>query len=167
MGIKRTTVTNIEQLDDYDDEYVYDVGMTNENHNWFFANNLLAKNTDSIKDSTEIEMENGKVSIGKLFHDSTKSAGDIFHLNDSEYVFPKNMKATTYNNISGENEIMDVDYVYRHKVEKEMFEIEDEDGNKVVVTEDHSVMVERGDVLVEVKPTEIMEDDVLISISNA
>lgn len=44
----RTTCAKIEQLEDFDDEYVYDVGMTNGNHNWFFGNNMLLKNTDSI-----------------------------------------------------------------------------------------------------------------------
>lgn len=31
----------------YDDEYVYDIGMKNGDHNWFFGNNILLKNTDS------------------------------------------------------------------------------------------------------------------------
>lgn len=164
MAIKKTTVTNIEQLDDYQDEYVYDVGMTNHNHNWFFGNRILVKNTDSIPTDTKVRLEHGNVEIGKLFHDSLKSAGDVFHLNDSEYVFPKDMKAITFNNQIGENEVMEIDYVYRHKVEKELFEIEDECGNIVTVTEDHSIMVERDGQLMEMKPLDIMDDDILISL---
>lgn len=31
----------------YHDEYVYDIGMENPDNNWFFANDILVKNTDS------------------------------------------------------------------------------------------------------------------------
>jgi len=59
---------------------------------------------------------------------------------------------------------MSIDYVYRHKVEKEMFEIEDEYGNIVTVTEDHSVMIERDGKFLEIKPTEILDTDLLIGL---
>lgn len=48
MKTFKGTVAKIEQLDDFEDEYVYDVGMRNPEHNWFFGNNILLKNTDSI-----------------------------------------------------------------------------------------------------------------------
>lgn len=159
-----TRVTSIEKLDDFDDEYVYDVGMSNGNHNWFFGNDILVKNTDSVTDDAEVEVNGSNVTIGKLFHDSITTDGDIFHLNDSEYVFPKNVTTVTYDNVSGINREMEIDYVYRHKVEKEMFEVEDEDGNVVVITGDHSIMVERDGTLMEVKPTELLDDDLLIGM---
>ena len=45
-----------------------------------------------------------------------------------------------------------------------MYEIEDSVGNKVIVTEDHSVMVERDGVLIESKPQDLLEDDIILSI---
>ena len=38
-------------------------------------------------------------------------------------------------------------------------------GNIVTVTQDHSVMIERAGILLEVKPADIQETDILISIS--
>lgn len=130
----------------------------------YVGKSIIYGDTDSVNDRTKVELEHDSVEIGKLFHDVVKTEGDIFHLNNSEYVFPDGLNAITYNNHTGQNESMAVDYVYRHKVEKEMFEIEDEYGNIVTVTEDHSIMVERDGKVVEAKPTEILNDDFLISI---
>lgn len=44
-GIKRTKIKSIKKLDNFDDEYVYDIGMKNEDHPWFFANNILVHNS--------------------------------------------------------------------------------------------------------------------------
>lgn len=105
-----------------------------------------------------------RITIGKYFHKTINGSGDIFHINDSEYVFPDSSMTTTYDNHSNTNELMGVDYIYRHKVEKEMFEIEDEDGNIVTVTEDHSVMIERDGKFMEIKPTELIDTDMLIGL---
>jgi intein/homing endonuclease len=56
------------------------------------------------------------------------------------------------------------EYIYRHKVTKDLYEIEDELGNIITVTEDHSVMIERDGKLMDVKPMSILESDILISI---
>ena len=55
--------------------------------------------------------------------------------------------------------------IYRHKTTKRRFKVVLESGKHVIVTEDHSVMVERNGKLIEVKPLEINRDtDVCISI---
>jgi len=120
--------------------------------------------TDSVSEESKIEVNGRTMTIGKFYHESVKGEGDIFHINDSEYVFPDNSTTVSYNQHTDSNEEMSIDYVYRHKVEKVMFEIEDEYGNIVTVTEDHSVMIERDGKFLEIKPTEILDTDLLIGL---
>jgi hypothetical protein len=42
--LELTTISNIEQLDDFDDEYVYDIGVKSDDP-YFFANDLLVHNS--------------------------------------------------------------------------------------------------------------------------
>jgi intein/homing endonuclease len=53
----------------------------------------------------------------------------------------------------------------RHKTKKKIFQIELENGKSVKVTEDHSIMVDRDGFLLEVKPTEIKETDLIICLN--
>ena len=54
----------------------------------------------------------------------------------------------------------------RHKTKKKIYEITLENGKSVKVTQDHSVMVDRDGFLLEVKPTEILESDLIICLSS-
>lgn len=45
--IVRSRIKKVEKLENFDDEYVYDIGMKEKSQQWFFANNLLIHNTDS------------------------------------------------------------------------------------------------------------------------
>lgn len=45
MTIKRSKIKSIKQINNFKDEYVYDIGMKNENHPWFFGNNILLHNS--------------------------------------------------------------------------------------------------------------------------
>jgi len=45
MEVKKAKVKSVKQLDNFDDEYVYDIGMKNEEHPWFFGNNILVHNS--------------------------------------------------------------------------------------------------------------------------
>lgn len=55
--------------------------------------------------------------------------------------------------------------IYRHKTSKNIYEIFTE-TKSVKVTEDHSIMVVRDNKLIEIKPTELTLDDVLIELPN-
>ena len=45
MEIKRVKIKSIKQLDNFNDEYVYDIGMKNETNPWYFGNNILIHNS--------------------------------------------------------------------------------------------------------------------------
>ena len=59
MEIKRTKIKSIKQLDNFTDEYVYDIGMKNESKPWYFGNNILIHNScyfsawPAVKDDVE------------------------------------------------------------------------------------------------------------------
>jgi intein/homing endonuclease len=55
-------------------------------------------------------------------------------------------------------------YVYRHKVRKKKYRITTANGKQVTVTEDHSIMVLKDNVLIEKKPSELTESDVIVTI---
>ena len=56
----------------------------------------------------------------------------------------------------------DIQYIYRHKVNKEQYLIIAETGESVKITKDHSIMVERAGKLIECKPEDLQKDDLLI-----
>lgn len=54
--------------------------------------------------------------------------------------------------------------IYRHKVEKPIYEIELENGKCIKVTSDHSLVVERENKFITIKPEELQDDDIFINI---
>ena len=56
-------VAHVKKIDPAADEYVYDIGMTNEEHPWFFANDILVHNSCyfSAYPPLRKEIESGKI----------------------------------------------------------------------------------------------------------
>ena len=57
-----------------------------------------------------------------------------------------------------------ISYVMRHKTKKKIYLIELENGKSVKVTEDHSIIVDRDGFLLDIKPTEILDTDLIITL---
>ena len=117
--------------------------------------------TDSETADTLHVTNRGVKTIEELFNECEEFWSD----GDKEYGYDPSLMVMTYNNNVQEPYLGHTNYIYRHRVSKNLYEIEDQLGNKIVVTEDHSVMIERNGILVEAKPAEITDDDILISIS--
>jgi len=118
---------------------------------------------DSVVGETIVETNYGPMKIEDLF-EQCRIRWAATHDEERLYSVDKYFKVLTYNPATGENYYSDIDYVYKHDTDKDMYEIEDDYGNKVIVTEDHSIMVERDGELIEVKPIDLMESDKLISL---
>lgn len=117
---------------------------------------------DSVSGDTIISTTLGERTVEELFESCTR-----FWSEDSlskEYGIRDDLKVKTYDPDKQVDYMGDINYIYRHKTRKEKWLIEDEYGNSVYVTGDHSIMVERGNVLVKVKPCDILEDDIIISV---
>lgn len=162
MTTTRTTVASIECLGEITD-YVYDISISDQEH-VFFANNCLVHNTDSCASDTVIRTNWGDLPIESLFHSGTQFWNETTEYGIKEYSTHSDMEVASYDTDSGEAYYDNINYIYRHKVSKERWQIEDENGNTVIVTGDHSVMVERDEKLLEIKPRDMVETDVLISI---
>ena len=121
--------------------------------------------TDSKIGSTEQRvLRNGeeiRETVEELFNNCISYFTD--ERTGKEYGFTKDM-VLGYDDESDSPKYYNINYVYRHKTSKQKWEIEDEDGNIITVTSDHSCMVERNGKLIEVKPSEILEEDILITI---
>lgn len=118
----------------------------------------IYSDTDSCVGDTLISTSLGKIKIEDLFERS----GEIVKNENGSFV--KRLDETIFSKSMNSNfEIQDkkIVYVMKHKVNKRMFKITVNDKS-VIITEDHSVMINRNNTLVSVKPTEILETDELI-----
>lgn len=116
---------------------------------------------DSVTGDTLLKTSFGDIPIEEVFE---SYCNQHYNEGDREYGIDADIKVMSYDDQKGVPYLGSINYVYRHKVSKALYEIEDEHGNVVTVTEDHSIMVERDGELVEVKPTEITEEDTIISL---
>ncbi len=121
---------------------------------------------DSVTGDTLIDLGNGsRVKIEDLF--------DSIHykvIQDSgkEHAIPtaaeSELTVLGFNATEDEAVYGAINYVMRHKTNKQLYKVTMDDGTSVSVTEDHSLMVDRDGFLVEVKPTDLLDHDLIISI---
>ena len=119
----------------------------------------IYSDTDSCVGDTLIPTSLGKIKIEDLFEKS----GEIIKNENGSFIKRLNEKILA-KSMNSDFEIQDkkIIYVMKHKVNKRMFKISVNDKS-VIITEDHSVMINRNDKLLSVKPSEILETDKLIS----
>lgn len=116
--------------------------------------------TDSETADTLHVTNRGVLTIERLFETCTEFWAD----GDKEYASDPELMVMTYDNVAGEPYLGHINYIYRHRVSKDLYEITDTAGNVITVTEDHSVMVLRDGNLVEAKPADITDTDLVITL---
>lgn len=116
--------------------------------------------TDSETADTLHVTNQGVKTIETLFNEAT----EFWQVGDKEYASNPDLLVMTYDNRAGDPYLGHINYIYRHRVSKALYEITDYAGNKITVTEDHSVMVHRDGVLVEAKPTQILPSDQIVTL---
>ena len=121
---------------------------------------IIYGDTDSEIGTTIHQTNFGEKSIEDLF----AACSEFWNDGDKEYASHQDLMVMSYDPEINQPYLGHIDYIYRHKVSKDLYEIEDELGNIITVTEDHSVMIERAGHLIEIKPGDMIESDVLISI---
>jgi DNA polymerase elongation subunit (family B) len=126
----------------------------------YLGDTILYNDTDSQLSSGKIYLDIGEVEIEKAFLMGNR----FWNHGDKEYAALDFNKVLTYDPKTDKALFKPFNYVYRHKVTKQKWKITDEHGNQVTVTGDHSVMVERNGELIEVKPRDIKENDILITV---
>jgi DNA polymerase elongation subunit (family B) len=118
---------------------------------------VIASDTDSVVGETIIVIDGEKTRIDDYFESKNNDfiKNDIFNNN---YVKKVHGGVTpSINRKTGEVEYKNVKYVMKHLVRKKMYRITAHNGKKVIVTEDHSLIVrsrESGKIY-EVKPAQL------------
>ena len=162
MTVIYTELSTIECLGEVTD-YVYDISIADQDH-VFFANDCLVHNTDSCAADTNIMTNWGDLTIEALFNRGARFWNESTTHGIKEYAAHPSLEVVSYDPTTDSAYYGNINYIYRHKVSKERWEIEDADGNIIQVTGDHSVMIERDGMLMEVKPRDILITDVLLSL---
>lgn len=120
---------------------------------------IVYSDTDSVASDTVIDTSNGKMTVEKLFN----SCKTFYNEGTKEYGQTKDIKVLSFDPSDDSITYKNFNYIYRHKVSKKRFKINVSNGNSVIVTEDHSIMIERNNKLIEVKPIDIKNGDIVIS----
>lgn len=116
---------------------------------------------DSVTGDSLIKTDNGIMTIADMFdqcplHDSVL---------EKEYGYGTSCKVIGFD-ISEDTPVMsEVSFVIRHKTKKKLYKITTTTGKEITVTEDHSIMVDRNGFTMEVKPTQILENDLIIELA--
>jgi DNA polymerase I len=116
---------------------------------------------DSVTEDTKIKTDSGEITIKELFD----QCQDHSVIEGKEYGTQSFAKVIGFNACEDSPVMSEISYVMRHKTKKKIYEITLENGKSVKVTQDHSVMVDRDGFLLEVKPTEILDRDLIICLS--
>ena len=118
---------------------------------------------------TNLITDLGNISIGDLYDQYTtqltelKQNADI--KKDSVRKLIQPVKSLSYDSETNSLVYNDITYIMKHKVKKKMYRIKSNDSdNYVDVTEDHSVIIKRGDDTLSVKPVDIIKGDKLIEV---
>ena len=116
--------------------------------------------TDSVEGNTKIWINGEEIEISK-FYDSLEC--DEIITDSGNHI----KKISGYSTKTIENDSVvekNVPHIMKHRVKKRMFKI-NHNGNSVVVTEDHSIMVKRDGNIISCKPIDILPSDFVISLN--
>jgi DNA polymerase elongation subunit (family B) len=119
---------------------------------------------DSVTGDTLIRTDAGEITIEQLYNECLDHSIQI-EGSKKEYATQSMAKVIGFNAFEDSPVMSEISYVMRHKTKKKIYLITLENGKSVKVTEDHSIMVDRDGFLLEVKPTEILDDDLIICLS--
>lgn len=121
----------------------------------------VISDTDSVTGDSLVSSDIfGQIRIDAL----TSKASRVEKKDGKKFYFYDDIDLGVTNYIDGEIKFDDVEFIYSHSSDKQLYEIELEDGKTIRVTEDHSVMVldANGEPTIEKKPFELTTDDVCL-----
>ncbi len=105
--------------------------------------------------------------FGKIRLDELETKADRVETKNGKefYFFDTPVQVSNY--INGEVQLDMMEFLYSHACDKDVYEIELEDGSVIRVTEDHSVMVldNNGEPTIMKKPSELTEDDICVVVA--
>jgi intein/homing endonuclease len=125
---------------------------------------IIYGDTDSCQYDTSIQTQKTKLTIEELYNNNIKngSAGKTLKGHESVNC---NEKVLNYNK---EKELYyaPVKRIIRHKVSKAKWCLKTKSGKEITVTNDHSMIVFRGGIQIEVKPCDILKTDKILCVKD-
>jgi DNA polymerase elongation subunit (family B) len=115
---------------------------------------------DSVTGDSLIKTDSGIIPISQLFDECAEKC----IIGEKHYGVWSDAKVIGFDAYEMEPVLSDITCVMKHKTNKKLYKITTENGKEVTVTEDHSIMVDRDGMLMQVKPTEIEDNDKIITL---
>lgn len=122
----------------------------------------VISDTDSVTGDATVNTDRfGNIRLDEL---ETKANRTETKNGKEFYFFDTPLKTSNY--IDGKVRWDDVEFLYSHNTDKDVYEIELENGTTIKVTEDHSIMIldENGEPTIEKKPYELTENDICLQM---
>lgn len=133
----------------------------NFNNNITNKNKVVVVDTDSIVGDSIINTDIGNISIEDIFN---KFSYNVVENGFENYVANvKDLYSISFNTNEEKVEQKKIKYIKKHKVQKRMYKIVHE-NDSVIVTEDHSIIVERNGLYIEISPRDIIDGDKIIKL---
>jgi DNA polymerase elongation subunit (family B) len=127
---------------------------------------VIAIDTDSVVGDTVVYVNSEKNKIEDLYDNVCNTNNLVLQRDSNDYIHDVSNLNLTTKSFDGEKIVEDkIVHIMKHKVRKKFYKIE-VNGKEVIITEDHSLIVEREGVLISIKPNEVMENDIFISIND-
>lgn len=118
--------------------------------------------TDSCDSNTIVNTNNGKFTIEEWYNNniSNGSGGETIKGHESVLTDDKILNYSDSGNVYYAN----TRRIIRHKVTKSKWKLKTKSGKEIIVTNDHSMIVFRNGIKTEVKPSEILKSDKILTI---
>ena len=123
---------------------------------------VVSSDTDSCIESTVLNTDIGDITIGDLYNQYTDESLELNQRGkDSVRKLNKPIKSASFD---GEKVVFNnINYIMKHKVKKRMYRVKVK-GDYVDITEDHSIMIIRDNIMQSVKPADILKTDKFVKI---
>jgi len=123
---------------------------------------VFYNDTDSVGGSTIIDTSQGNVSIENLYNALN---GKIEIRSENNFIkhISNNINCKSFNTSTKTIENKKIKYIMAHKVKKRMYKIK-HCKDEIIVTEDHSVIINRNGNYIDVSPKDIKKGDKIIKI---
>jgi len=125
-------------------------------------NYVFYGDTDSVDGSTIINTSQGNVSIENLYN-ALNGKVEIRNENDFIKHISNNVKCKSFNTNTKSVENKKIKYIMAHKVKKRMYKIK-HGKDEIIVTEDHSVIINRNGNYIDVSPKDVEKGDKIVKI---
>ena len=127
---------------------------------------VIASDTDSVVGDTVVYINSEKIKIENIYDKLCNDTNLECKRDKNDYIHNVSELNLYTKSYDGEKIIDDkIIHIMKHKVKKKLYKVI-VNGNEVILTEDHSLIVERCGELISVKPQDVIENDIFINISD-